>query len=141
TQVRRYRRRIHAMHTLLPAPSDWEATWNGTALTLPAGGTLVMQLRTTTDAAKFSPPLLVRYRRGGERFKAAANAHSRELRSVLQDTGVPPWLRDRIPLIFAGQELIAIGDVILNNAGRALCDACGSQIVWVKSRESRIENS
>ncbi|MEO8803459.1 MAG: tRNA lysidine(34) synthetase TilS, partial [Rudaea sp.] len=42
TQVRRYRRRIHAMHTLLPAPSDWEATWNGTALTLPAGGTLVM---------------------------------------------------------------------------------------------------
>lgn len=135
TQVRRYRQRIYAMRTLLPVPSDWEVTWNGSALTLPGGGTLVMQSRATTDVVEFSPPLLVRYRRGGERFKAAANAHSRELRSVLQDAGVPPWLRDRIPLIFAGTQLIAIGDTILGDAARTICDACAGKIVWLNSRD------
>lgn len=136
TQVRRYRQRIYPMRTPLPMAADWEATWNGTALELPTGDTLVMQSRATTNATEFSPPLLVRYRRGGERFKAAATAHNRELRSVLQDAGVPPWMRDRIPLIFAGQELIAIGDSILNDVGRAFCDACAGRIVWVKGRKS-----
>ena len=140
TQVRRYRQHMHAMQTLSPVPSNRESTWNGTALALPAGGTLLMQSRAKTHPVQFSPPLLVRYRRGGERFKNAANAHHRELRSVLQDAGVPAWWRDRIPLVFAEQELIAIGDVILNDTARALCDRCEGRIVWLKSREWGIGN-
>ncbi|HET8940925.1 MAG TPA: tRNA lysidine(34) synthetase TilS [Rudaea sp.] len=140
TQVRRYRQRIYAMGTLAVVSSDWESAWNGTALTLPAGGTLVMQSQATSAAVTLCVPLLVRYRRGGERFKIAANSHHRELRSVLQDAGVPPWLRDRIPLVFAQGELIAIGDMFLGDAARALCDGYGARIVWMKSRESGMEN-
>ncbi len=135
TQVRRYRQRIYAIQAPSAVPADWQANWDGAALALPAGGTLVMQSPASTRPAQFSPPLQVRYRRGGERFKPAANAHSRELRSVLQDAGVPPWLRDRIPLIFADGELIAIGDAILSDTGRACCDAHAGRIVWVKNRD------
>jgi tRNA(Ile)-lysidine synthase len=29
----------------------------------------------------------------------------------LQDEGVVPWMRDRLPLVFAGDELVAVADL------------------------------
>jgi tRNA(Ile)-lysidine synthase len=35
---------------------------------------------------------------------------TRSLRNLYQEAGLPVWVRQRIPLIFLGQELIAVGD-------------------------------
>ena len=42
----------------------------------------------------------VRYRSGGETMQPAGRDHHHELKKLLQDQGVPPWLRDRIPLLY-----------------------------------------
>ena len=61
----------------------------------------------------------VRFRRGGESLRLHGGAHTRELRDLLQEAGVPPWQRSRLPLVFdAGGALLAVGDLWVSEAGR-----------------------
>ena len=61
------------------------------------------------------PPIRVSTRQGGERVRLRTGSPSRPLKKWLQEQGVPPWERARLPLVFAGsgsaEELIAIGDL------------------------------
>lgn len=50
----------------------------------------------------------VRYRSGGERILLAGHAHSKSLKKLFQEHAVPPWRRDRIPLIYVDGELAAV---------------------------------
>ena len=52
----------------------------------------------------------VRFRRGGERL-AAPGRRSRSLKHFLQESRVVPWMRDRVPLLYAGERLVAVGDL------------------------------
>lgn len=53
--------------------------------------------------------LTVRFRQGGERLAMPQGHHS--LKHLLQERHVPPWLRARVPLIYAGERLIAVADL------------------------------
>jgi tRNA(Ile)-lysidine synthase len=50
----------------------------------------------------------LRYRQGGERIKLLGHRQYKTLKHLFQEWGVPPWLRDTIPLLFYGDELIAV---------------------------------
>jgi tRNA(Ile)-lysidine synthase len=63
--------------------------------------------------------LLVRFRGGGERLRGAPGRHSESLKHWLQQAGIVPWMRDRIPLLYAGEELVAIGDLWVRSDGTA----------------------
>lgn len=123
-ELRRYRQYLFVLAAQPPVPSDWEARWDGRPLALPAGGTL-----TLTPATVLAEPLRVTYRRGGERLCLAGGRHRRALRVLLQEAGIPPWQRGRLPLIHAGTELLAVGDRWLSEAGRRWCDAHGVRFV------------
>ncbi|HKI73829.1 MAG TPA: tRNA lysidine(34) synthetase TilS [Pseudomonadales bacterium] len=47
----------------------------------------------------------VRFRHGGEKIRIGRN---RTLKNIFQERGVPTWLRDAVPLLFAEDELIAL---------------------------------
>ena len=47
----------------------------------------------------------VRFRRGGERIRLGRN---RTLKNVFQESATPSWLRDCVPLVYKGDELVAI---------------------------------
>lgn len=105
-EVRRYREHLYALAPLLPLPSSWECDWNGTApLALPDGQWL------WAEGEGAAPGWRVRYRQGGERLRRLPGGPSRELRTWLQEQGVPPWQRDRLPLLFRGEELVAVAGV------------------------------
>lgn len=55
--------------------------------------------------------LTLGFRQGGERLRLPGEMHHRALKTLLQDAGVPPWWRERVPLLFSGEELIAVGDL------------------------------
>ena len=55
--------------------------------------------------------LSVRFREGGECFKPLCYKYTRPLKKWFQEAGVPPWLRDRIPLLYKDDELVAVGDL------------------------------
>jgi tRNA(Ile)-lysidine synthase len=129
TEVRRYRDCMYAMRRAAPVPENWHANWDGACLDLPAGGTLAL-LHPDARNGALDAVLQVRYRRGGERLKPAGKPHTRDLRLLLQEAGIPPWQRARVPLIYSAGELIAAGDLFLSAAARDLCARLGAQIVW-----------
>jgi tRNA(Ile)-lysidine synthase len=112
-RVYRYRGRLFAtgdaLATDLPE-GPWSpgaefdlAGWGRLAL-LPATGAGLSRARLPSD-------LRVSARDAGERFRPAGSAHHRPLRKWLQERGVLPWLRERIPLVVAGGQIAAIGDL------------------------------
>lgn len=62
--------------------------------------------------------LEVRFRRGGERLKPLNRGRSRPLKSLFQEAGIVPWMRGRVPLIYRGDMIAAVGDLWINDAAR-----------------------
>ena len=56
-------------------------------------------------------PVDVRWRRGGERIRPGPGRRNRRLKSLFREAGVLPWMRDRVPLIYAAGDLVAVGDL------------------------------
>ncbi len=50
----------------------------------------------------------IQFRMGGERMRW--RGHTRTLKYIFQTLGVPPWLRDTIPLVFIDNTLVAVLD-------------------------------
>jgi tRNA(Ile)-lysidine synthase len=136
-EVRIWHGRLHAMPPLSPLPGRWQASWDGAPLALPGDcGTLVLETVEgspgSAEQVRFQPPLSVRQRRGGERIKPVDDRHTRALRDLFQRARMPPWLRGRCPLIFAGDELIAVAGLWLNARGKAAFDAHGVRPAWLR---------
>jgi tRNA(Ile)-lysidine synthase len=60
-----------------------------------------------------SEGLTIKPRVGGEKFQPQGQSHTRKLKKLLQEEGVVPWMRDRLPLIYSGERLVAVGDLWL----------------------------
>lgn len=107
-RILRWRDRLHA-EALRPAlPASFHVEWDGRdPLPLPDGARLEL-LGTTA----FDHPLQVQARRGGERIRLHGRAHSHALKHVLQQADVPPWLRERLPLLVDGDDVLAAGALL-----------------------------
>jgi tRNA(Ile)-lysidine synthase len=76
------------------------------------------------------PNLHIRYRQGGERCKPEGRAHSQTLKKLLQDYGLEPWLRDKVPLLYSDETLVAVGDLWICAGYRAGSDEEGLVLCW-----------
>lgn len=56
----------------------------------------------------FNSQIMLKFRQGGERIRLQGHAQHKSLKQLFQEWGVPPWQRTQIPLLFIGQELIAV---------------------------------
>jgi len=80
-----------------------------------AGGADIGQSGRALRGAAFDHPVTVHLRLGGERITLPGRDHSHALKHVLQDAGIPPWQRNRLPLLSTPDgELLAAGDRILS---------------------------
>ncbi|MDD1000414.1 tRNA lysidine(34) synthetase TilS [Pseudomonas sp. TNT2022 ID642] len=57
-----------------------------------------------------SGPLQIRYRQGGEVMQIADRGH-RDLKRLLNERAVPGFVRGRLPLLFRGDELLAVANL------------------------------
>ncbi|MFK8019498.1 MAG: tRNA lysidine(34) synthetase TilS [Pseudomonadales bacterium] len=57
-----------------------------------------------------SATITIRVRQGGERLAGGDGRH-KSLKNWFQENKLPPWLRDRVPLLFVDGELVAVGDI------------------------------
>ena len=126
-RLRRWRDRLHAGRARGPLPAGWATTWDGRApLPVPGGGELRLE-----GADGFDAPLRVRARHGGERIALPGRSHRHALKHVLQDLGVPPWERERLPLLEDGDgQLLAAGDRVAAAPLQAWLDARGARLAW-----------
>lgn len=78
-------------------------------------------------------PLQLRGRTGGERLQLALNRPSRSLKNLYQEHAVPAWLRPRLPLLYAGDQLLlaaGLGSDARVGALPGAPDAARIGLVW-----------
>lgn len=115
-QVRRYQGRAYVFPALggfdrnlvLPWDGEDELCWP----TLNARLTFTRIQGVGISLAKLRhAPLTLRLRRGGETLRPHPRAATRTLKHLLQEHGVPPWRRERLPLLYCGDELVCVAGV------------------------------
>ena len=52
--------------------------------------------------------ITIKYRKGGERCRPFGREGSHELKKLFQEYKIPPWMRDKIPLIYIGGEIAVV---------------------------------
>ncbi|MBM7127204.1 tRNA lysidine(34) synthetase TilS [Dyella flava] len=127
-----WKNRLWAMAPRNPAEWPGELRWQGEPLALPGGGSLTLE-----PDARLPVALSLRRRQGGERIKPFADRHTRDLRSLFQTGAIPPWQRDTCPLLYQGEELIAVADRWLSERAELMFRQAGARPRWVPSRPPR----
>lgn len=98
-----------------------------------AWGEWSLRLESVVTPEQSLPPIRIFTRQGGERVRFRPDGPSRSLKKWLQEVGVPPWERARLPLVFAGSgdaaELIAIGDLWCSEQYSGGAHAAGWRLV------------
>lgn len=77
-----------------------------------------------------SAPWRVAFRAGGERLELPGRSGSRALKKLMNEAGVPPWLRLRMPLLEIDGTLAAVGDLWITKAWCAAPDHEGWRLSW-----------
>ncbi|CAA0108882.1 tRNA(Ile)-lysidine synthase [BD1-7 clade bacterium] len=123
--LRRYRGRLYVTSASQNADPFlvWgdSINWNGQGeLDIPGFGTLLLR-----PQPKHPLDISLRRREGGLSLRTdAPNARRKPLKRIFQEAFVPPWQRDRLPLIYVDGELVAVGDrVRLQGAAQKLGSA------------------
>ena len=130
--VRRWRDVLHADWQRGSLPADWAQPWDGREpVLLPDGSLLALE-----GAAHFDTELMLGARVGGERITLPGRTHSHALKHVLQELGVPPWVRERLPLLSTPQgELLAAGDVVYSAHFVRWLRAGNARLRWSCARD------
>ena len=116
-EIRRYRNQLYLLPgDLAIVPDDPGDLGDRNYLRLEQG---LGELRLEAGAPEGLSDALVRrglelrFRHGGEKFRPTGQQHTKKLKKLLQEAGIVPWMRDRIPLLYSGGELVAVADLWL----------------------------
>lgn len=134
-EIRRYQNNLY----LLPAQTPHDASviipWNlQQSLPLPNQlGVLNLTLKKGEGiiSAMNREKILVRFRQGGERCRPAGRKETHTLKQLMQEWQIPPWQRDRIPLLFCNDELVAVVGYCVCEKYAAKSGEEGIVVKWV----------
>ena len=74
--------------------------------------------------------ITVRIRGDDAEWMRPLGARGRSLKKRFQSLGIPPWERGRIPLVYSGGVLVAVGSVWINPRLAASPGTSGWRVVW-----------
>jgi tRNA(Ile)-lysidine synthase len=81
-----------------------------------------------------------RLREGGESLWPAGRSARRDLKRLLQEYRLPSWQRDRVPLVFAGDELVAVANLTVDAAWQAKPGEPGWLLDWQASPPDGVQD-
>jgi len=113
-EIRRFQGMLCAMPPLAKAQQDLRIAWrNGKTLPLPAGlGTLRWETgglwlaRAAVEAGRVE----IRFGAKVDSAVPVGRQGRRNFKRLCQEWGIPPWLRQRVPLVFIDGQLATLGD-------------------------------
>jgi tRNA(Ile)-lysidine synthase len=129
----RYRERLVVVPWRPVPDRRLDATWDLRApLDLPGIGRLRAEAVTGRGLVpeRLGEQVRVRVRQGGEPVLLPGRSHHHALKKLLQAAGVPPWERIRLPVLYAGDQLVAVADRWVCAPYAAQPGEPGLSIVW-----------
>lgn len=107
-QVRRFKNELYLVPDLPSIDPETRFSWDPSSqpqFDLPGNGSL--RAVPTADRGLAGMPYAIRYRRGGETCRLARRP-TKSLKKILNESRIEPWLRNRLPLLFDSDNLVAI---------------------------------
>jgi tRNA(Ile)-lysidine synthase len=137
-ELRVYRGELHIVPLRAPPPSS-PSLWVGQE-TLPwAGGRVHFAASTgqgIRQSALAGKEALLSVRRGGERLQPDVRRPRRALRKLLQESAMPPWERERLPLLWIDGRLAWAAAIGCDAAFACLPGEAGILPSWEEGDES-----
>ncbi len=136
-QLRRYKNSLYVL-PLDEFESDngkpaFELNWNPATLpeiALPNNGSLAGSASHGCGSLPLhGAELKIRYRRGGESCRLAGRP-TKSLKKILQEVGMEPWWRGRLPLLYQGDRLVCIPGVGVSEDFAAKTGEPGILLTW-----------
>jgi len=110
-EIRRYRGRLYALRPLPLSPAAGDGANRMLELGAGLGRFELVPGREGGLAVPASADLAFGFRSGGESLRPHPDRPRKRLKDLCQEAGVVPWMRDRLPLVFVGAQLAAVGDL------------------------------
>ncbi len=132
-EIWRYRDALVALKAVALPDSALDLVWDTRSpLDVPGLGRLGGQRVRGAGIAthRFDGRLRVRLRQGGETLRLPGRTHRHALKKLLQELGLPSWLRPRLPIFYVGNELAAIADLWVGGDFAAKPDEEGFAPRW-----------
>jgi tRNA(Ile)-lysidine synthase len=134
-ELRRYAGKAYLLPLLPDPPADLRLEWDGERVwPLPElGGTLRFARRKGAGLACARVRelgLSLRLRQGGEKLRLQAKGSTRSLKNLLQEAQLPPWERERLPLIYCADTLVAVPGLGVASGWEASAAEFGWLISW-----------
>ncbi len=133
-QVRRYRGLIHVMRALPTVDPMLCLEWQGEPVV--HWSPLQRELHFTQAVGQgisrerlSQGQVSLRLRNGGETLRPHLLAARRSMKNLLQEHGVPPWQRARLPLLYCGDELVCVVGVAVAAEFQAEADEQSVMVV------------
>ncbi len=130
--VRRYKNKLYIMESLGEI-NNFETDWNimnsieldygSLTASLEIGKGIKTQLINNNNVQ-------IKFRKGGETIRPFKRNNKHELKKLLQEAEVLPWVRDKIPLIYINNELVLVSGFWVSNEYACLPEEKGWDISW-----------
>jgi tRNA(Ile)-lysidine synthase len=111
-EIRRYQDEIYLVKKNQQTNKNYEIVWQGESeISLPNGSKLNFKKLKgkgiSLEKIK-GKKLIISSRKGGESFKPDSKRPTKKIKQLLQESDLPPWERENLPLIFVGNELASV---------------------------------
>lgn len=132
--LRRFQGRAYLVKVVQNVNLSFQQDWHGEdVLLLPDVSRLLFSRKLGEGIAlKFfeTNKPTIRYRQGGETIKPAENRPSRSLKSIFQTSSIPPWQRERLPLLCLNSDLVMLPNIVVDARFKAAVDEPGLVVNW-----------
>jgi tRNA(Ile)-lysidine synthase len=131
--IRRFNQKI-GIYKVFPKKDLEEILWDGkTTLLLPQQ---IGAINFSLAAGGLKPPskdekIFIRWKKPSFKFKIAGHKHHKDYKSLMQDFHIPPWERDRIPLIYFNDTCVALANYAISDDRKQNPLEIGLHINWL----------
>ena len=137
-EIRRYQDEIYIVPKNKQTHKNYEMIWAGESeIILPNGQKLTFKkVKGKGINLRFldHKKLKIRNRQGGEFFKPDSKRPTKKIKQLLQESDLPPWERDALPLIFLDDELAFVPYFGIDQKYQVKPQEIGLKIEFAKSK-------
>ena len=137
-EIRRYKDEIYIVPKNQQTHKNYEITWAGESkIILPNGQKLTFKkVKGRGINLKFldHQKLKIKNRQGGEFFKPDSKRPTKKIKQLLQESDVPPWERENLPLIFVGDDLAFVPNFGIDQKYQADGQVFGLEVNLTQSK-------
>jgi tRNA(Ile)-lysidine synthase len=111
--IRRYRDKLYCLEQS-ESETQSDIVWPSTQAGIPIGKYRSLHWRVSSAGIPLEKwlqsEIVIKFRTGGEKIDLPGRAGRHSLKNLYQEAGIPPWEREKIPLVYLNEQLAAVGD-------------------------------